>query len=720
MRIIYLLFMGILLALLLAIGFAYMTLDMETVRKQIATLSLEHTGKELLLDDLPKFSLSPLGVTFGRATWGYQDGKPAPQGLSCAMDAGSASVELKSLFSGRIKFHEIMFQRPIVTVRPEPSTAKATPAKKKKEGDSSLALELNRFTILAGAIYLEENNRNLVCENVFFQVKDFVMDAQDVSGGTFEGNTVIQTKNPELLGSLLFSGKLTAVPSKVELQNFKLEFLPKKGVIPVAFAPLTFQANMAFNPQSLRGNLSQLSFTTNNLDVQAKGAMHVADPAFQGQVTLNAAPRTLLTLLGLPLPTGKDTFTCSTDIDFNKGQIQFNNINGTLEGCTIAGQLAIQTNKDLAITGNLNLGELTVDTWMPLPNQDAQESSPAASQSWPGLDLKMNIAGLTYDKVRINNLAGHLSGKNGRYTLAPLSGTLASGGTFDTKISANLSQNTYQVSGNAANVAVGELLKSIQNKEPLSGIADLTFDVKTQGLDNAQYIANLAGQGNMTMRDIQLKSISLLPPNAPLPPEKNFSKLGRFDAPFIIASGVVALPDISLSSPSLSAKGNGLISLPEEKLHIQGVISTKGYSLPVVAKGSFDSLSYGLDPSFTQDMLKDSAQIILEQLQKKEAINIGTVLEGLGGILKDKTATPPATTPSQEPTTPASPDSSTPSSVPPMEKETGAAPQQPSPASQKIMENILNSTGLKDKLSPQTQSEIQKAADTLLKDIFKK
>lgn len=118
-----------LLALCVLLGggalYAYSLLDMQEIRTSIAEISKANTGKTLLLDEAPVLSFRPLGLRLGRATWGFENGQPAKQGLSASISGGTASIALLPLLHGTLTIEKLTLEQPHISLHPEASKEKS-------------------------------------------------------------------------------------------------------------------------------------------------------------------------------------------------------------------------------------------------------------------------------------------------------------------------------------------------------------------------------------------------------------------------------------------------------------------------------------------------------------------------------------------------------------------------------------------------------------------
>ncbi|MEG2171958.1 MAG: AsmA-like C-terminal region-containing protein [Desulfovibrionaceae bacterium] len=638
-RIVYIL-IAVLVVLGAAGAIAISRIDTAALTQKIADITREATGKPLLLAQTPSISVMPLGVSFGPASWGLLDGKAAAQGISVAIQGGSISMQLLPLLSGKIVVNEITLNSPTVTVRPEAKTIAAAEdatiaPTAKAEPLTIPPLELARLSITNGTVDMDLGTGQIL------RLTALDIRLSDLMPGK-EASTAISThislskadsKSPLLAGALTEKMRVRLSPTHVDFQGLEITFTPEKGLIPAAVGPIRLTASGSYALPNEQLKLQAFSLGAAHANLTCTGEANLSPLTFKGTYTVKAAPDKLLPSLGIaaPLPTMPESFTHKGSINFADNTLTIPDYVGTLDRSNITASLKValaQAGKNpLTITNVIHIDSLNLDHYLgatqghaktnapsPTKADKAASSAPLNAAALPTLDIDISIKSLTAHKIPLTNIRLVLKGSAGRYAANPLSLDLGTGGTFRSSATVDLATMRYTSQGKLAQLNVGALLQAVQGKSPVNGSAQMDYTLACGGSTAHAIKSSLSGKGQLLVQNILLKDVTLLPKDAPhsgnIP-----SNFERLHVPFTIKNGIMNINPLTLTSPSLKAKGLGTVNLPAENLQMSADISMLGVSLPVVASGPFSNLSYGLDP-------------------KKMLQGVGSVVKGAGNLLQ--------------------------------------------------------------------------------------
>lgn len=181
----------------------------------------------------------------------------------------------------------------------------------------------------------------------------------------------------------------------------------------------------------------------------------------------------------------------------------------------------------------------------------------------------------------------------------------------------------------------------------MDGVAALDADLSVRGDDAKAMLAGLNGRGLLEVRQMHLAAMAALPKNVPGLTGKKGVVPDRFDlvrVPFTARNGEVTAQPVTVSSAGLNASGRAQASLSRQHLDAAADIKTLGMTIPVVAKGPFSNISYGVDPKFALDMagklpgaLLDGGKAAGGMVQEGAQGVGGSVkkgLEGAGGLVR--------------------------------------------------------------------------------------
>lgn len=662
-RVLYIV-LGLLVVLVAGGAFAISRIDTVAMSKKVAELTAEHTGKPLVLQQVPSISFIPLGLSFGQATWGMVDGKAAPEGISVSLQGGKVSLQLAPLLSGNIVVDSVELQSPTITVRPDSSLAKAQPAPNAAGTATAEPLRLPAFSlgqmrITNGTVDLNTGTGpGIRISKLDMSVKNLA--PQQLASTQFSLHLTVHESSPKGLGPILLAGtvqhkaEIRLSPSQVDVQGLDVTFTPEEGFIPVAAGPVRLSGELAYVLTNGKLTLTKLACSAAHAQMTLTGAGQIQPLSFTGKQSLTSSPDKMLHSLGIkgPVPTMPTAFSLNSDFNFTDNTLDIPRFEATLDKSPITGALRIampQQGRALNIKSAVQVGNLNLDAY--LGDADTASSQPApeakkASQNvpifpatkvtnLPTVDADLQVSALTVRKVTVNSLRLQAKGATGRYTLHT-TGTLATGGSINITQGLDLGTHRYSSSGQASNINVGKLMHAMQGKSPVGGTAQLNFELLSGGATVADIQSSVSGKGAFMMQDIVLTGVSILPKDASTKGSVP-SNFERLNAPFTAKNGIFSINPITLNSPTLTARGLGTVNLPQEQLHLSADVNLLGLSLPVVASGPFNALSYGLDP---QKMLKNVLSSpetlgkgagLLLQKGGKTAPDVGGAIKGLFG-----------------------------------------------------------------------------------------
>lgn len=620
-RVIYII-VGIVLVLVAGGAFAISRIDTAALTQKIADVTREATGKPLELAQAPSISIVPLGAKFGPASWGMDKGKAAEQGISVAIQGGAISMQLLPLLSGRVVVDEILLQSPVISVRPEaknvgtaPTDAATPPA------DTAPAtippIELGKLRITDGTVDADMGQGQTIRITALDVNIRNLMPGREATSQISMHVDVSKPATKNTKAETLMTGMLTqkiAVrlsPTQVDFQGLELSFTPEKGLIPAAAGPVHLTGSGSFVLASEVLTLKNFTVSAAHAKLLLSGEANLKSLAFKGSHTVEVAPDKMLQSLGIaaPLPIMPTSFAYKSSLNFANNTLNISDCVGNLDKTTITATAKVtlpQEGKPLTVKKVVHIDAINLDTYLgtagakPAPKatakaQAAETSAPLNMADFPALDIDITVKSLVARKIPLENIRLIIKGTGGRYTANPLSFALGTGGMVNTSSTIDLSNKRYTSQGKATQINVGALLQAMQGKRPVSGTAQMDYDLTCGGTTAAAIQSSLSGKGQLLVQNILLKDVALLPKDAPskgsIP-----SNFERLHVPFVAKNGIVTINPLTLTSPSLNAKGVGTVNLAQENLYMTADIAMLGITLPVVASGSFSNLSYGLDP----------------------------------------------------------------------------------------------------------------------------
>ena len=660
--------LGIVIVLGVAGAILLGRIDTQFVVNQIADATAKATGKPLVFASAPSLSLLPPGVKFGQAGWGeIKDG----QGLAVSVKSGMVELELTPLLSGNLVVREVRLDNPVLEVREgkavsgqaAPAAAPAAPpASDVRTGAAApsdeLPVELMRRVVRQGEVrYVDARGAHL-------QIKDLNLSVENLRRREEAGMQcdfsfdLKEDQKAVLAGNLALDAKLRYYAPHLTFRQISLTFTPLGGLLPREAGPVQLVCEGALNLQTQSLRLATARLSTPQARLTLGGEATLTPQVFKGNLSLEGSPRKLAALAGQTLkPSDNDVLSFKSVLEYAGDTLHLRQIVMQLDDIPVRGDLSLALSTPLVISGGIQTGMINLDKYLPLPKNGgsaaparkapdgkAQGGAPSGSstqsgqsgQNQPSVNLRAALAGVRQGKLSVTDIAFILKGEKGRYNVTSLNCSLGSGGSIKGSAVANLPGKAYSLKATAAGVNVGGLLEALGKGRPVDGVAALDADLSTRGADAKAMLAGLNGRGVLEVRNMHLEAMSALPQNVPGLTGKKGAVPDRFDlvrVPFTARNGEVTAQPITVSSAGLNASGRAQASLPREYLDATADIKTLGMTIPVVAKGPFSDISYGVDPKFALDMARRLPGVLLDG-GKAAGGTTRNGAEGAGGVMK--------------------------------------------------------------------------------------
>ncbi|MEE9103092.1 AsmA family protein [Pseudomonas nitroreducens] len=418
----------------------------------------------------------------------------------------------------------------------------------------------------------------------------------------------------ELTGNLRFDRAL----KRYQLEDTKLSGEVSGDPLQGKTANYSAQGQLILDQAAQIAEWNGLKITVNQLRAlgELKARELDKEPKFDGGLSL--APfnlREFLNGIGQTLPEMADANTLtklelSTRVAGTRNSLNLGDIKLKLDDSNFSGNLGIADFSKQAIRAQLNGDRLDLDRYLPGKAAKAQEATSAArkaeveattsnaiqgdsplpnaptQQAWSDapmlpvaklrtldLDVALQLAQLTLDKLPIENANLKLRGQDGLLNLDDMRGELYDG-KFNATASLDVRQDVplLKAQKHIADVPVDRLLESQGQKPPVKGLLDLDADITTQGLSQKAWIDNLNGTAHFVLTQGVLLNANLeqqlCQGIATLNRKALEGQHGGKDTPFrelqgnlTFRNGVASNPDLKASIPGLTVKGDGDIDL---------------------------------------------------------------------------------------------------------------------------------------------------------------
>lgn len=344
-------------------------------------------------------------------------------------------------------------------------------------------------------------------------------------------------------------------------------------------------------------------------DMKATGTLKAtaldAEPKFTGQ--LNVADfdaRDLLRDLGQALPEmadpgGLSQVSFSTTLAGSASSLMLNDLNLVVDGATLKGQLGLADFERQALRFKLAGDSLNLDNYLlpvdekdgTAPQQTGGSKSTAAAQEWSDesvlplerlatldVDGSLELQQVTLTGQDINAFKAVVSARDGRIQLKQLDGGVFSG-TFTSKGEIDTRQTPVKMTLSSQIKGIDSLVAQQAYDVPaqVRGDLDLTMDLSMRGNSMRRWMNTLGGNAKFQVEDGALLGVNLeqqLCRAIALANRKSLSgEHGSEDTPFeqlngsfTISNGQISNRDLVADLPGIAAKGNGEVSLPEQRL----------------------------------------------------------------------------------------------------------------------------------------------------------
>ena len=359
------------------------------------------------------------------------------------------------------------------------------------------------------------------------------------------------------------------------------------------------------------------------LDVQltGNGAVTETSTDFNGRLVVQPfAPQELLKAMGEPPMVTADpqvlqTAGLSAVVQLQGDTATLSDLAMQLDDTNITGSLSLLSIERQAAAFDLQIDAIDADRYMepvseaPVPagdgagggNGGAGDTLDLPVEDLRALDVtgRLRIAELRAAEARLTEFDMQMVAKDGVIQLAPLTANLY-GGTYADDITLNVQGDVPRVSlaSKLRNFALGEFLADTEEFENLTGLANLTLNLRTRGNSERAMTRNLNGRAEVDLEDgrytgtdiwyeIRAAKDRIKGDDVPPPPAEPYTDISEFRGSARITDGVAQNDDFRALIPFLQLDGAGAIDI---------VKSTMDYRLEARVTGEKEfSDGYTLD-----------------------------------------------------------------------------------------------------------------------------
>ncbi|HEB27909.1 MAG TPA: AsmA family protein [Porticoccus sp.] len=409
---------------------------------------------------------------------------------------------------------------------------------------------------------------------------------------------------------------------------------------------LSFDALYDGQADSLTLNNVEGTLGSANIKGSIKGQQLTTAPLLTGELSLQ---NLVLAELPIEAPEGLNKVSIQSQFSASEKSIQLNDLKLALDNFNLNGKLSLKLENPRQLEMFLKGDNLT----LPTSNKNSQEGNNAqAAMLSPILaplalleggkgHIELNLASLTSDDIRIENLHLNLFANGKVVNIADLSGQVF-GGSFQTTMKANLGKKSPSVTftKQLVDIDLHQTLSTLAEQSDVRGTLTMDFSGTTQGDSQEVLMANVNGNGKFSVKNLQVDNINVersycemaaLIEKQPSTNQTwpNSTLLKDLQGDIQWRDQRILLPGFTTGLGNLAISGNGTVFLAEENydmlitanLHGDKTSETgclvkskriQNRDIPLRCRGSFAEDGGG-------NCLPDSkfiSQLLQEQLQK--------------------------------------------------------------------------------------------------------
>jgi AsmA protein len=415
--------------------------------------------------------------------------------------------------------------------------------------------------------------------------------------------------------------------------------------------------------------INQIDVHLNDLEMQ--GDISVSDvntkPRFQGDFHLTPVNlRTTLQQFSIELPVMKKTDALtkiSTDMAFNGNMdgVSIKPLSIDVDNSKLSGNLEIKNFAKPQINFKLNVNQFNVDNYLPAktpaPKNAAASAANTAATTPKSTDTPINLptdllrtlnvrGQITIDQLmvsglHISNLNSTLNATQGVIKLTPITLDLYEGNaTANAILNVQTAIPAYQFAMTTSKIQIEPFVNDLMNKDFVSGTANLSANLSTNGNTVNTLIGRLDGNSRFQLSNGLIKGINIKYQldnakallNKQTPPAKakdNDTPFGNLSGTININNGVATNNDLSLTNPAFTASGKGTADLNKQTINYQLNLTTtkldelKGYRIPLTITGPLTKPAVNLNTNdILQQIVDAQKQRLMNQAKQRAATEL--------------------------------------------------------------------------------------------------
>lgn len=422
---------------------------------------------------------------------------------------------------------------------------------------------------------------------------------------------------------------------------------------------VSFNGNFNIGKHLASIAINQVDATIDDFELEGDlSAKNLKGPAnFQGDIHIPAFNlRKLLTEFNISLAKFNKANALeklSADLAFNGGRnkLSIKPFKLTLDDTNINGEINFTNLRQYEVNYKLTANSIDIDDYLPNKQSTTAKTNDINTMSIhknnetinlpTDLLRHLNLQGsfainqFVLANLHLSNVQTQLQAKNGIIKLAPLTADL-----YEGSLNANATLNIenaipqYKFVANVKTVQAQPLLNDLLHKNFITGTANFSTIINSNGNTVPNLINNLNGNGNLNFKNGQINGVNveyqlarakalLNKKAAPAKPKSDTTPFGNISGSYSISNGIINNNDLQIINDHFVGKGSGQLNLPQSNINYTINILPKGsdlkdYRIPLKINGPLNAPNIQLD---THDILeqvldKQKNRLIKQQKQR--------------------------------------------------------------------------------------------------------
>lgn len=638
MKVLFKVFSGLLVLILIVIVAFALTFNPNEYKKEIVALFNENTGRQISIPGDISLSLIPwIGLELGKIN--ISNAKGFAKKPFAEMTHLQVRAKLWPLFQQRLEADTLVIEGLSLNLainkhgisnwqdflqNKKVNTSAAKTTKKESAPDETnhllAAFAINGIKINRSqfTFHDQQHNQKTSINNIYLELGQLKPNSAIPFSSKFEVQKADLLANININNTISFSPDFKQFSFKDLKLNSKIKLAAIKKEQEIELTSKLISLNL--NSQMVKSENLMLSANNAKLigNVEAKNISENPHVTAQLHIeTLN--PQNIIKDFNIALPKMADDkaltkFNAKFNLSASTTKIDLSNIDITLDDSLLKGNAAIIPNSTSTV--NLNINKINFDRYLPKPstidNKDnTKPTQPAALEAalipvalltQVQLETDIIINSFQIKKTHWENLQLVAKANKGIVNLNPIK-LQGYGSTINSNINIKATEKNASLSLklNIKDIKSGELLKDFMEVKKLQGLTSINANITSKGIKLSQLKQNLNGTGDFKLKEGIIKGFDLeyeidklqakvKGKAAPVTPSPLQTKFTNLSASVVIKNGIVHNKDLRAATPFTRVTGKGDVNLANEKLNYVATVKLTN-SRDIKSHTSFEKMN---------------------------------------------------------------------------------------------------------------------------------